>query len=227
MVDTLIRWGSTRNNIIANKTYNKPVAIIRASNKPLCRAILKRNEIPVPEFDSHHFPCIGRKAKHTRGRGFWICRNPEDVRRAKNMGATYFSAFYPKTKEYRIHVGRKRTILVSEKGYAEHVRNRRRIRWNHRNGLFVFRHLKRKEWFDNAEMREMIKLAKRTIRALGLDFAAVDIMAYPTNSDLPKFVVCEVNTAPALSPSATRRYAKYFTRLLTGYYEKKEENKRE
>ena len=52
------------------------------------------------------------------------------------------------------------------------------------------------------------------MRKIGLDFGAVDIMANPTDITLPKRVVCEINTSPALSPLAIKKYVKYFTKVF-------------
>jgi hypothetical protein len=47
-----------------------------------------------------------------------------------------------------------------------------------------------------------------------MDFGAVDIMADPLNSSLPKAVVCEVNTSPRLEGYTAERYAEYFDWLV-------------
>ena len=44
----LIRWGNTKTIEVEGKELNKREAIILASDKPACRALLKKHKIPVP-----------------------------------------------------------------------------------------------------------------------------------------------------------------------------------
>lgn len=201
----LIRWGSTALGPKAELTLNSAQAINKAADKMLCREILKMEGIEVPEPGHDKLPCIGRTMKHRAGNGLWYCETKEEVRKALEEGAKYFSQFYPKTTEYRVHIGGGKVVLYSQKeGNTEG-----KINWNHKEEEITFRHLKREEWRP-----EIYRLAKRAIKAIGLDFGAVDILADPTDDTLPIAVVCEINTAPALSPLGVKKYMKYFKRVV-------------
>jgi hypothetical protein len=206
-LNVLIRWGSRARAPYTNITFNKPENMVRASNKKLCRELLYNAGIDVPRITETSFPCIGRPDKHRAGKELYICHSPTDVYWAKEKGATYFSEFYPKTREYRIHVGHGRVILYSEKVGGD----ARRISWNYKEGEVTFKHLRQREWRP-----EIYRLAKRAVAELGLDFGAVDILADPIDEDFPIAVVCEVNTCPSLSPYGIKRYTKYFTEVLSG-----------
>ena len=207
--DTVIRWGSLREFHNAGKVYNMIQNIKLTSNKPKCRRFLAENGIPVPEMGSDKFPCVGRVQHHTGGKGFWFCQTPYDVERAKREGAYYFSHYYPKQKEYRVHIGKidgeYKVILYSEKIGDKYGG----VIWNHDIGNFKYEHLGRGE-----RRRSIIQLAKDAIEVVGLDFGAVDIGANPLYSQFPKSVIFEINTAPALSPLGIKKYCEYFRKIL-------------
>ncbi len=205
---TIIRWGSIREADCVDE-YNTVEAIKLVSNKPLCRKVLAKAGIPVPTIGSNLFPCIGRTKYHSGGKGFWFCQTPYEVEKAKLEGAVYFSHFYPKTKEYRVHLGKKegeyKVILYSEK-----IGNRwGTVIWNHDISGFTFKHLGIGE-----RRKDIINLAKSAIEVVNLDFGCVDILSDPLYPQFPPMVVCEINSAPAGSPYMVKCYARYFQRLL-------------
>lgn len=205
-IDLLIRWGNTAHITGEIRTVNEADSIKKVSDKAFSRKLFFDNNIPVPTLTEEQFPCIGRPTKHHAGRKFFICRNAQDIERAKRHGATYFSVYYPKQDEYRVHIGNGKTILVSEKT----GRKENRMCWNHKKTGFIFRHMKRSEWLGNPKLMDVVKLAKRAIKLVGLNFGAVDIMANPTDDSMPLQVVSEINTCPSLSPLALEKYAKFF-----------------
>lgn len=208
-LDTLIRWGSVALAPHAI-TYNRAEAIKKASNKALCRQILKETEVPVPK-PTERPPCIGRPARHSSGRNFFYCRNRRQVKEAKRKGAVYFSQFYPKTEEYRVHVAHNKILLISRK-----VGNKDCLIWNKNKNGFEFETIRWKEWPEN-----VIKVALEAIRVIGLDFGAVDIMGKPKQGRFRRYkpvVVAEINTAPRLANYASQRYAEYFDWLFSDCY---------
>lgn len=206
---TLIRWGYTGTKMFGNmRVYNRAEAIRTVSNKSNARALFQELKIPVPRPTETEFPTIGRPQKHKKGQHFFICNNAEEVQKAKEQGAVYFSKLYPKKEEYRVHVAGGRAILVSIK-----IGDKTQIVWNKKSG-FNFKHLHRHMWLENEKLLKLVKTAKRAVKKVGLDFGAVDIMAF-AGSGLPLFVVCEINTCPALSPLAIQKYVAYFKSLDT------------
>jgi len=209
-VDFLIRWGNTTPKE-TGKVLNKAKAILTSSNKPEALKILREKGLSVlPECD-YIFPCVGRTKYHTGGSGFFSCRNERDVRIARRKGAVYFTRFYPKTREFRVHVGSGKVLLFSEKEGNKH-----KIIWNKAKNGFTFRHLARHMWIEDSLLMEIQRASKQAVEALGLDFGAVDILAYPRYGNFPQFVILEVNTCPSLSPLALEKYLEYFRNII-GY----------
>lgn len=204
--ETVIRWGSIHPYV--GKELNKRDAIERASNKIKCRHKLNSAGLPVPTETETDLPVIGRPFKHQSGHGFYVCRKPSQVLRAKRKGATYFSKVYPKKNEYRIHIAGNKVLLMSIK-----EGDKSKMIWNKRKNGFTFRHMRRSEWLNNPHLMNMVRSSKQALKVLGLDFGAIDILA-DAGPGYPSFVICEVNTAPALSPLALSKYVKYFKQKL-------------
>lgn len=209
--ENLIRWGHTKTVEVSGLELNKRDAILLSSNKPECRKVLAEAEIPVPKATETQYPVVGRSRKHKAGDNFFYCKNKEEVQEAKENGAVYFSQYYPKTNEYRVHVGSGKVLLMSIKEGDKTQRV-----WNKKLSNFNFRHLRRSVWLNDKHLRKMCRTAKKAIKAVGLDFGAVDIMADAGEGHEP-FVVTEINTAPSLSPLAIEKYIQYFEKAINDY----------
>lgn len=201
----LIRWGVVVKTPLPDLTYNRAKAIKIASDKARCRKELQRaKKVAIPPMKWFEYPCIARRRKHLKGSGFWYCKNTPQMAWAIMRGARYFSSFYPKFKEYRVHVGHGMVLLVSKKiGDKEN-----HLAWNYENG---FRY-KTIRW--SKYRKPIVKMAIEAVKTARLDFGAVDIMADPVLPSLPPVVVLEINTAPALTDYSASRYAKYFDWLV-------------
>ena len=202
-IDVLIRWGTVTKSPKAKVIYNCAGAIKLASDKAKCREVLLKAGVSVPT-PTENPPCVGRTRKHEEGNGFWFCETKGDVKKAKKEGAVYFSIFYPKTVEYRVHVVHNRVLLVSKK-----IGNPRLIIWNKTANNFKFKNLKWSKW-----PKKIIELAIKATKTARLDYGAVDIMAEPKDKRFKPAVVCEINTNPELGQYASKKYAQYFDWLL-------------
>ena len=205
--DKVINWGSSMNpfRMSSNVLLNKPMAVLCASNKITAFKTFKENNIPHPDFtesitvakewieDGYTIVCRTLINSHS-GKGIVIANKIEDL-----AMAPLYVKYFPKTYEFRIHVfngkiidyiqKRKRND-IPETEYNKYVRN-------HCNGWVFCR--------DNIIERDDLKtIAIDAVKALGLDFGAVDIVT--TKKGTAK--VLEVNTAPALEGTTLERYKK-------------------
>jgi glutathione synthase/RimK-type ligase-like ATP-grasp enzyme len=199
-----INWG--RN--YARTRLNPDIS--NATNKRRMRELFREHGVPMPElyYDipqswSGYFPCVGRPDTHTKGRGFWLCRNVNDVRRAlhgtrRKKAATHFMEFIRADHEYRVHIFKGRSIRISEKEFYINEDGKRDYTTVRPTG----------------RTRHVREAAKKAVDALGLDFGAVDILA--TDDDC---WVLEVNTAPGLGGSTPRVYVEAFRRWETGEWQ--------
>lgn len=111
---------------------NKPEAIENACNKRLALQAMNISNVQTPHLrivtdGTCYIPelqddiaFIGRPDKHSKGRGFWMCRNVEDVQRALRgtrikAAATHFLEYIEGAREFRVHVMRDhRACIQSE-----------------------------------------------------------------------------------------------------------------
>lgn len=215
--DLMIRWGcSSSIRTESEIEYNKREVIQLSSNKGKCRQYLYDNGIPVPKpidlsrvNSEEDLPFVVRPTFHQKGKDFLIFRNISDILndgyKINRLENPYASRFYPKTTEYRVHVGHGKVLVVQQKVQTSEPVGEN---WSHENG-YTFEVVGWKSY-----RKEIVDLAVKTIEVLGLDFGAVDIMADPLDSSLPIAVVCEVNTSPRLEGYTAQRYAKYFDWLV-------------
>lgn len=186
--DALVNWGRSR----ANTKLNPDIS--NATNKRRMRELFKEHGVPMPELydsESHwKFPVIGRPDTHSKGRGYWKCYNWLQVQKAmkgtrKKKGATHFMEFVEAPREYRVHIFLGKSIRISEKAHT---------------AFHEYTTIKPTHNVDHVR-----KSAKQAVKALGLDFGAVDILADDTQS-----WVLEVNCAPGVGGSMPKLYADKF-----------------
>jgi hypothetical protein len=210
------RWGwygeiETDNTSIV---YNKAEAIKLSNSKGQCRKFLESRGIDVPKtylldepININYFPLIARPEHHGQGKNLWLCENFLDLEEAIRKGATYFSHVYPKTEEYGVHVAHGKVLAVVRKPAPDDLNQ---IAWNRAQNDKPF------QLIPQAEYKNYIcKLALRAFREIGLDYGRADVMVQKTDKNLPKAVICELNTAPTLTstPYVLERWTKYFNKL--------------
>ncbi len=197
---TIINWGRTGNIPTASRIINNPQAVYKASNKQLSRFIFENAGVPVPMNGTKIFPVVGRPVKHSQGKNFFYCKSIDDVIQASKKGAIYFSQYFPKVREYRVHATPTTIIAIAEKiggNYDSHA-------WNHTND-FYFKYVKR------LDVPGIIRTtARHAVDALGLDFSACDIGI----DNEGNVAVFECNTTPALSDHALNKYINFFNKTL-------------
>lgn len=192
-----INWGRAR----ADTELNPDIS--NSTNKRVMRELFAANDVPMPKLIDPYLafawsdtPVVGRPDTHTRGRGFWLCRSALDVSRAlagtrKKKAATHFMDYIDADHEYRVHIFKGKSIRISEKKFdAEH-------------GYTTIK--------PTGEIKHVRKAAKKAVKALGLDFGAVDILA----TDSAAWVL-EVNAAPGLGGTMPKLYADAFKEWYEG-----------
>lgn len=199
---------------------NNPVAVRRATNKIVCLQILSGAGIQVPMFATdgsgaeellHVTGGIFCRTltRANSGRGIVIATSPEEI-----VPAPLYTVDVGKRREYRAHVFNGEVIDFAQKKKltTEQLEERgipfcKDIR-SHDNGWIFAR--------ENVDLPEEVgRVALAAIRALGLDFGAVD--CYFTSRDNPNPQIAgvfEVNTAPGLEGTTLDRYVEAIERML-------------
>lgn len=226
----VINLGTTDDYPYDGRMLNCQNMVRSAANKKGARKVFAEKGIPAPELyilpgkiPKDAYPVIGRTSYHSKGKGFWFCKNAAAVKSASNAGATHFLKFIPKTREYRVHTFIKSqhqglspeerkadhyvSIKISEKGWTgETEPDPNEPQKNHTFGWVFMGPQNRSE----EELNVVRHVAKNAIAALGMDFGAVDVM-FHIHSKRP--YVLEVNSTPSLADENADTCARYVQRL--------------
>lgn len=205
----LINWGGTKP--LAWSCLNKPEAVRVATSKVATFEVLGKVGVPVPEWThakedaqkwlDKRVKVLGRDLDNgSAGRGITVYKPGEALRDHK-----FFVKYFKKNRELRIHVCGGKVIFEQEKKKKSGVNNANPyIRSHDRGWCFAFNH------FKEEPVPHGVRIAAiAAVKALGLDFGAVDIGW--NRDDGP--VVFEVNTAPGLENSSLGAYVKAFSVL--------------
>lgn len=197
---TLIRWGNAaqweydRNQHVVNKAS----AISHAGDKLRTLETLRGAGIATPDF------CVDRPTDD----GTWFGRSlrgfggkdiviyPPGTEAWEFGQHDFFTRYIPNDREYRLHVVGDNVVRLQRK-YPERPEldtQRGQVK-NHKNG-YVFKAPQKRLNQDRYDQ------AVAAIKALGLDFGAVDTIVDGAGS----MYVLEVNTAPGCSPKTAQAY---------------------
>lgn len=132
-------------------------------------------------------PLLARKRHHRAGKDLMLVVQPEEIPWRRAAGAEFFVGYVPIADEFRMWVYRGSHLGTYQKVMARPAEYRK-IGRNYHNG-FSFQ-LVKSEQVPRGAVEEAIK----SLRALGLDFGAVDILRGKDG----RFYVLEVNTAPGV-----------------------------
>ena len=204
--EVIIRWGGAElPHLDTDRTINRSEAIKRTGKISTFR-LLADADVPIPEWTtdsrvavSWEAPYLGRTTDDRGGRGITIYSRGEVCGRHP-----LYTRLVENAREYRIHVVGDDVVSLQRK-YLEypHLDRHNGIIKNHSNG-YAF---KTPEKDLNSSRKEA---AIAAVKALGLDFGAVDMVI----DEEGKEYVLEVNSAPALSPMRVEQYLQALRPLL-------------
>lgn len=216
--DVIVNWGasSLSPRLSRGRIINPPEAIELASNKLRAFNTFQYNDVPTPRFTNDSSVagtwiqegaivfCRTKLSGHS-GNGIVVATSEDELVRAP-----LYTEGLDKKKEYRLHVVGERVVDFQQKRkrsqedgqeelvFDEHI-------WNHgTNRVFCRRNVVVPETAQ--------EIAVKAIKALGLDFGAVD-MVLDTSGD---WYVLEVNTAPGLEGTTGDTYVYNINQLVQG-----------
>lgn len=209
----IINWGNSLkyiHNFTNNKVMNHPFQVHKASNKLSTFEVFKASGIDCPDYttnievakdwitDGEIVVCRKLLRSHS-GKGIVIATKIEEL-----VNAPLYVKYFHKSYEYRVHVFNGNIIDAVKKRKRNNAENYNKYIRCHSNGWVFCR--------EGLELSDKVKtLALNSVKALGLDFGAVDIIT-KTNGNA---IVLEVNTAPALTGTTLESYKKAITEWST------------
>lgn len=218
----LLNWGCSTLEVKPKNgqvLLNPPEAVANAKCKLRTFRLFRDKGVPHPQFwtkedvkEAERKSTILVARTTTRGsggEGIVIIRPGDKV-----VDAPLYTKYIRKNAEYRIHVVRDEIVLIQQKrkeNDAEQTEDQKLIR-NYENGwIFAANNV---EFISDEQKENCKKAAVASVRSLGLDFGAVDLVV-GLRDGLP--YVLEVNTAPGLqSPTLLEGYSKVFSTIAQG-----------
>lgn len=214
--DLLINWGASSIAREYNgEILNNPEAIANAVNKLSAFKTLK-GHVTLPPFTEsleeankwlEEGATVVARTKLTAHSGEGIVIVDSDSNE-KLPAAKLYTKYIPKSDEYRLHVFRGNVFFIQRKARDKDIPDDK-VNWKVRNHQNGFIYANKDVAFD--KKAEAFKEATAAVKALGLDFGAVDLIY---NKKQGKYYVLEVNTACGLSGSTLDAYAKVFKGLV-------------
>lgn len=208
--DRILNWGS--NNVMFNCDYiNHPYRVADATDKVVAYSIMEAAGVCVPphttsreqaeEWAEEGAVVLARTLTRANGgRGIVQCEDPDDV-----PNAPLYTKYIPKYDEYRVHVFGGEVIDIQQKRRRHDYDQPIDSRVRNATGGWVFCR------GDVEAPDNVMEEAQRAVRALRLDFGAVDI-GFTRRSG--RATVYEVNCAPGLEGTTVSRYAAAARRIL-------------
>jgi glutathione synthase/RimK-type ligase-like ATP-grasp enzyme len=207
---------------------NTVEAINNSRNKLLMKSCFSEGKILQSEWWSSHqalthdidgipFPLVVKRVYGFQGRGMELIEDMDSLNTWINLHPTwentgwYFEKFYNYAREYRLHVSRSGGVFLSwRKLRTKEATNR----WffNSTNSNWVSED---HELFDRPKCWDKMKeAALNALVYTKLDIGAVDIRVQSNKQDDPRFIVCEINSAPALGEVGINKYKEELSNLI-------------
>lgn len=228
----IINWGNNStgqpwfNREVRENTLNRPDHVYTATNKLNTHRVFQIHGIPTPDMTRSNREAnkwlqeeglivLGRDlTRGSGGRGITVYHPDENEMVGEHR---YYTRYIKKRREFRLHVGydsfpsqgQPQVFFVQEK--------KRRARENRNEEQYDSRIRNySNEWiFAHNDLEEIpssvYQVAREALRALRLDFGAVDVIY---NSYQAAAYVLEVNTACGMEGETLNRYVEHFNQFL-------------
>lgn len=161
------------------------------------------------------FPLVGKHVLGSKGRGMVKLDTMEELQeylRRKGSSNIFFEKFYNYAREYRIHINYLHGPFMI---WRKLRRSDCKERWffNNENCNWVN---PKHELFDKpSNMDQVIEEAHRAMEAVGLDIGAIDLRIQSNStSKKPKFIICEINSAPQLGEQGINIYREAIEQMI-------------
>lgn len=202
---------------------NTPEAIENSRSKLKMKECFSKLDVPQASWSTFdtidpntiEFPIVIKRVYGFKGRGMELIEDRDQFndwsRTHTNKDGWYIEKFHNYAREYRLHVAKDIGVFMS---WRKLRKSEATERWffNSSNCNWVN---PEHELFDTPRCwDEMCKHAINALEATGLDIGAVDVRVQSNEVDNPRFIVCEINSAPALGTMGIEKYKEIITKLI-------------
>lgn len=200
---TIINWGSAKappTEHPITQWINKPEAVYKAIDKLRTFKALAAAEVSHVPFTTSKEVAAGwqaenkvvfaRTTKGHSGHGITVVNPGEPL-----PDSPLYTCYVKKRKEFRVHVVGEQVVDVAEKRRVKGADHDPLIRSHERGWVFCREHI--------TEPDNLRGVSQSAVKALGLDFGAVDII---WNESQNKCYVLEINSAPGIEGTTIGSY---------------------
>jgi len=165
------------------------------------------------------YPIVAKKIVGFKGIGMQLLQNKteleEFIEKEKNLNSYFFEKFYNYAREYRLHVGNGEVFMVWRKLRTADAEQR----WFFNNSNCNWVGEDHKLFHKPKNWKEIENAAINAMKSTGLLLGAADIRVQSGESDksVSDFIVCEVNSAPALGEHGIEVYKKQISKIINSY----------
>lgn len=212
----VINWGRSDLTLrgYVKKIINTPQAVAIAADKLRTFQVLQQAGVPTVEWTTNRTTASSwletgemvycrLNTASSQGRGIVVV-GQDDL---SMPNAPLYTKGFNKTHEYRVHVAFGEVIDYSKKRKRNEGEADAYVK-NFSNGWVFCR--------DGIALPEKVKSAcVKAVAALGLDFAALDIL-YKERDDVAR--ILELNTAPGVEGTTLVKYTEAFQKYINRYY---------
>jgi glutathione synthase/RimK-type ligase-like ATP-grasp enzyme len=199
-------------------------AIQNSRNKLLMKDCFAKLKIPQAEwwtFDKKlnttdlPYPLVIKRIYGFQGRGMELVHNSEEmnnwISHHPNKEEWFIEKFFNGSREYRLHVAKGIGCFMTWRKLRTKEATERWF-FNSVNSNWVG---EEHELFDKpSNWLKLVKVATDCLEATGLDIGAVDIRIQSSKEENPKFIICEINSAPALGDYGITVYREIIKQLI-------------
>lgn len=165
------------------------------------------------DLNKDEFPVVVKRRLGFKGRGMHLIQNQQEYETwsKKASKKDYITEhFYNYSREYRLHCTQKECFLSWRK--LRKKESQERWFFNSSNCNWVGED---HELFDKpVNWNKIIENCLLAMQEVGLDLGAVDVRVQSSKHKDPHFIICEVNSAPALGEVGVEIYRKQIIKIL-------------
>lgn len=186
--DARVCWGTSKQfcegtglNDKINK-YDKYQAILQFQKAGVSTPeVYKIEDIPD---DPKPFPWLGRNVHHEKGKDILVINKLSEAFKAAKAGKEFFSILIPSQTEYRVWAFQGKAFAVTEK-----IKTGENKQFGNFDRGYTFENRN-----DLLRSRALCEVGEKAVKALQMDFGAVDILSGKDG----KYYALEVNSMPEI-----------------------------
>lgn len=172
------------------------------------------------------YPMVAKSHFGSRGNGNYLIESAEDMEvffkdMKDKTGSNYiFEKYYNYDKEYRLHVTKDGVFYTNRKMLKKDTPEDQRWYKNDNNCVWI---LEENPLFDKPTCwNKIVEESVKALKAVGLDFGAVDVRVQKNttgktkikNREVVDFIIIEINSAPSFGEGTLKKYQQELPKLI-------------